>query len=94
MAATLDADLTEFFPDMPVKAILLGFDDADDRELSICIKIRTISTGGPLPVIMCAREWTRSGVLKALKYGATDIIMKPCPPEELRDKVLKLLDAA
>ncbi len=94
MAATLDADLTEFFPDTPVKAILLGVDDADDRELSICIKIRTISTRGPLPVIMCAREWTRSGVLKALKYGATDIIMKPCPPDELRDKVLKLLDAA
>jgi CheY-like chemotaxis protein len=94
MTATLDADLTEFFPDSPVKAVLLGVDDADDRELSICIKIRTISTNGPLPVIMCAREWTRTGVLKALKYGASDIIMKPCTPGELRDKVLKLLDAA
>jgi CheY-like chemotaxis protein len=94
VAATLDADLTDFFPDSPVKAVLLGVDDADDRELSICIKIRTISTKGPLPVIMCAREWTRVGVLKALKYGATDIIMKPCAPDELRDKVLKLLDAA
>jgi CheY-like chemotaxis protein len=94
MAASLDADLADFFPDSPVKAVLLGVDDADDRELSICIKIRTISTNGPLPVIMCAREWTRTGVLKALKYGASDIIMKPCAPDELRDRVLKLLDAA
>lgn len=94
MTATLDADLTDFFPDTPVKAVLLGVDDADDRELSICIKIRTISPNGPIPVIMCAREWTRTSVLKALKYGATDIIMKPCAPDELRDKVLKLLDAA
>jgi CheY-like chemotaxis protein len=94
MAAALDADLTDFFPDTPVKAVLLGVDNADDHELSICIKIRTLSTKAPLPVIMCAREWTRTGVLKALKYGATDIIMKPCAPDELRDKVLKLLDAA
>jgi CheY-like chemotaxis protein len=94
MAATLDTDLTDFFSDTPVKAVLLGVDDADDRELSICIKIRTISTKGPPPVIMCAREWTRIGVLKALKYGATDIIMKPCAPDELRNKIMKLLDAA
>lgn len=94
MTATLDANLADFFPDTPVKAVLLGIDEADDHELSICIKIRTISTKGPLPVIMCAREWTRSGVLKALKYGATDIIMKPCAADELRGKVLKLLDAA
>jgi CheY-like chemotaxis protein len=94
VAATLDADLTDFFPDSPVKAVLLGVDDADDRELSICIKIRTISTKCPVPVIMCAREWTRTGVLKALKYGASDIIMKPCASDELRDKVMKLLDAA
>jgi CheY-like chemotaxis protein/chemotaxis protein CheY-P-specific phosphatase CheC len=94
MAAALDADLSDFFPDTPVKAVLLGVDDADDRELSICIKIRTISTKDSLPVIMCAREWTRTAVLKALKYGASDIIIKPCAPDELRGRVLKLLDAA
>ena len=94
MAAALDADLTAFFPDTPVKAVLLGVEDADEHELSICAKIRTISNKELLPVIMCAREWTRTGVLKALKYGASDIIMKPCAPDELRDKVMKLLDAA
>src|SRR5208282_2170899 len=66
MAGPLDADLSDFFPDKPVNAVLLGLDDADDRELSICIKIRTISRKGHLPVIMCAREWTRTAVLKAL----------------------------
>lgn len=94
MAATLDANLSDFFPDTPVKAVLLGVDDAEDRELSICTKIRTISRRDHLPVLMCAREWTRTAVLKALKYGASDIIIKPCAPDDLRGRVMKLLDAA
>jgi CheY-like chemotaxis protein len=94
MAATLDADLTEFFPHGSVKAVLLGVVDADDRELSICIKIKSISPKSPVPVIMCARQWTRIGVLKALKYGAEDIIIKPCTPDELKGKLLKYMAAA
>jgi CheY-like chemotaxis protein len=94
VAATLDANLSDFFPDSPVKAVLLGVDDADDLELSICNKIRTISKSSHFPVIMCAREWTRTAVLKALKHGASDIIIKPCAPDELRVRVMKFLDAA
>jgi len=94
LAATLDADLTEFFPDGSVKAVLLGVVDADDRELSICIKLKSISPKSPVPVIMCAREWTRIGVLKALKYGAEDIIVKPCTPDELKGKLMKYMAAA
>jgi CheY-like chemotaxis protein len=94
LSATLDADLTEFFPNGSVKAVLLGVVDADDRELSICIKIKSISPMSPVPVIMCARQWTRIGVLKALKYGAEDIIVKPCTPDELKGKLSKFLAAA
>ena len=94
LSATLDADLTEFFPNGSVKAVLLGVVDADDRELSVCIKIKSISPKSPVPVIMCARQWTRIGVLKALKYGAEDIIVKPCTPDELKGKLSKFLVAA
>ncbi len=94
MYATLDADLSHFFPKGSVRAVLLGIADADDRELSICIKINAISPQGPVPIIMCARQWTRTGVLKALKYGAADIIIKPCAPDELRVRLSKYLDAA
>jgi DNA-binding response OmpR family regulator len=94
LSATLDADLSEFFPQGSIKAVLLGVVDADDRELSICIKIKSISPKSPVPVIMCARQWTRIGVLKALKYGAEDIIVKPCTPDELKGKLAKYLAAA
>ncbi|HEX9022473.1 MAG TPA: response regulator [Geobacteraceae bacterium] len=94
IVADLDADLSGFFPNPPVKAVILGVSEADDHEFSICVKIRSLSPNGPVPVVMCAKEWTRTGVLKALKYGAREIIIKPCEPAELRDKVMKLLAAA
>ncbi len=94
IASDLNADLSGFFPNPPVKAVILGISEADDHEFSICVKIRTLSANGPVPVVMCAKEWTRTAVLKALKYGARDIVIKPCEPGELRDKVMRLLAAA
>jgi chemotaxis protein CheY-P-specific phosphatase CheC/CheY-like chemotaxis protein len=94
MSAPLDADLTGFFSTGQVKAVLLGAVDVDDRELSICIKIKSISPHRAVPIIMCAPEWTRVGVLKALKYGASDIIVKPCTQDELKGKLAKYLNAA
>lgn len=94
VTAPLDADLGEFFSNGPVKAVLVGATDLDDRELSICVKIKAISAQVPVPVIMCAAEWTRTNVLKALKYGVSDIIIKPCSGEELRGRLSKFLQAA
>jgi len=94
IAAPLDADLTDLIGNGRVKAVLLGANDVDDREISICIKIKSISSNSPVPVIMCASEWTRVGVLKALKYGASDIIVKPCTQDELKGKLAKYLNAA
>jgi CheY-like chemotaxis protein len=94
ISAPLDADLSGFFSTGQVKAVLLGAADVDDHELSICIKIKSISPNNPVPVIMCAPEWTRAGVLKALKYGASDIMVKPCTQDELKGKLAKYLNAA
>jgi DNA-binding NarL/FixJ family response regulator len=50
--------------------------------------------GSPLAIIMCAPNWTRTGVLKALKYGAKDILLKSCDADELVTKVSRFLKAA
>jgi len=94
MSAPLDSDLNDFFSNRSIKAVLLGANDLNDRELSICIKIKAISTGSSVPVIMCASEWTRTDVLKALKYGASDIMIKPCSGDELKGRLSKFLNAA
>ena len=38
-------------------------------------------------MIVAGPEWTRSKVLKALKYGACDILITPAETEEITEKV-------
>lgn len=84
---TLNADIKELFSGRKVRLVLIGSLDADDRELSVCIKINAMRQDSPPPIIMSAQRWTRTAVLKALKYGARDIIIKPCGEDELATKV-------
>lgn len=92
--AGLDADIREIFSQGGVRLVVLGIHNGDDRDMAVCIKIRAIVQGDTLPIIMCAREWTRSAVLKAVKYGARDIIVKPYQSDEVVAKVEKFLKAA
>ncbi len=84
---TLNADLKELFAGRNVRLVMIGSLDADDREMAVCIKINAIRQDSPPPIIMIAQRWTRTAVLKALKYGARDIIIKPCGEDELETKV-------
>lgn len=93
---TLDADIKELFTGRNVKLVLIGSHDADDRELAVCIKVNAIRQDFPPPIIMSAERWTRTAVLKALKYGARDIIIKPFNKDDVVAKVrrfCKLLPA-
>lgn len=92
--AALNADIRELLQQGTPRVAIVGVADTEDRELALCIKISSLSQDQPLPIIMCAPEWTRSGVLKAIKYGARDIILKPYSTEELVAKVRKFLKAA
>jgi CheY-like chemotaxis protein len=94
VSAALDADLKKLLSQKGLKAVLVGLTNTNDQELSICLKISANLKGISIPIIMCAQEWTRTTVLKALKYGAGDIMLTPCPPEEFTSKVLKMVHAA
>lgn len=86
----LNADVKDLFSQGNVRMVLIGAQDADDRELAVCIKINALRQEQPVPIVMCAHRWTRTAVLKALKYGARDIIIKPCDPQEFGAKVKRL----
>ncbi|ABB33331.1 response regulator receiver protein [Geobacter metallireducens RCH3] len=92
--ARLDADIREIFSQGGVRLVVLGIHNNDDRDMSLCIKIKAIAQGETLPIIMCAREWTRTAVLKAVRYGARDIILKPYQEDDVLAKVEKFLNAA
>jgi len=84
---TLNADIKELFAGRNVKLVIIGSQDADDRELAVCIKVNAIRQDFPPPIIMSAECWTRTAVLKALKYGARDIIIKPFNSDDVTSKV-------
>lgn len=90
VSSALNADVKDVFSEGNVRLVLIGSQDADDRELAVCIKINALRQDQPVPIVMCAQRWTRTAVLKALKYGARDIIIKPCDPDELASKVKRL----
>lgn len=87
---TLHSDIKELYAGRLVKLVVIGSLDADDSELAVCIKINAIRQDTPPPVLMCAHRWTRTAVLKALKYGAKEIIIKPYIPDELTSKICRL----
>lgn len=84
---TLNADIKELFTGLNVRLVIIGSQDADDRELAVCIKVNAILHDFPPPIIMSAECWTRTAVLKALKYGARDIIIKPFNDADVTSKV-------
>ncbi|MRR06197.1 MAG: response regulator [Deltaproteobacteria bacterium] len=90
----LGADIKDFFAEEEIQAVVLGVKKADEWELSLCSKIKEMSGNPKLPIIVCANQWTRTGVLKALKNGAKDIIMKPYEQNELLGKLGKFHAAA
>src|SRR6185369_16225556 len=85
----LNADIKELFAGRNVKLVIIGSQDADDRKLSVCIKVNAIRQDLPPPIIMSAERWTRTAVLKALKYGARDIIIKPFNSGDVTSKVCR-----
>ncbi len=94
ISATLGADIQSYFADHGVSVVILGTVKAEDWELSLCSRIRDMAGAPDLPIIMSARQWTRSGVLKAISNGARDIVMKPYLDDDLGRKLGKFLTAA
>ncbi|OGT99006.1 MAG: histidine kinase [Geobacteraceae bacterium GWC2_48_7] len=87
LGGDLNADIKELFTGRDVRLVLICSKDADERELAVCIKINAIRQDAPPPIIMSAQRWTKTAVLKALKFGARDIIIAPCSDTELAAKI-------
>lgn len=94
IAVSPGTDVSAFFAGGGVRAVVLGTAKAEEWDFSLCSRLRRVSRDASIPIIMSARQWTRTRVLKAVKNGANDIIMKPYDEGELVAKLSKWLDAA
>jgi hypothetical protein len=90
--APLGADLPELFSQWDVRLAVVSLKHTADRDLAICRRIVPMAGKGGGSVLLCAPEWTRNAVLKALKAGAKGIMMHPFEPQELNAKVGRILN--
>lgn len=67
-----------------LKLIIIIMDEVDEQAYGIAIKLRAMRT---IPIVAAGSGWTRSKVIKAVKYGVTDILLTPSSTEDIREKI-------
>jgi len=87
IAAPLGADLPRLLTQGDVRLAVISLKHTADRDLAICTRLVPLVGKGGGAVVVCAPEWTRTSVLKALKAGAKGIMMQPFDPQELNAKL-------
>ncbi|MCD6526667.1 MAG: hypothetical protein J7K75_06740 [Desulfuromonas sp.] len=67
-------------------AAFLLMSEVDEQSFAHMIKLRS-EIPAQQPLIVAGPQWTRTNVIKAVRYGATDIILTPASDKEIREKV-------
>jgi hypothetical protein len=91
--APLGGDLPGLINQGDIRLALVALKHTTDRDLAICNRVVPLVGRGGGSVIVCAPDWTRTSVLKALKAGAKGILMEPFDQQELDAKVGPFLSA-
>jgi len=91
--APLGGDLPGLINQGDIRLALVALKHTTDRDLAICNRVVPLVGRGGGSVIVCAPDWTRTSVLKALKAGAKGILMEPFDQQELDAKVGPFLNA-
>ena len=86
-------ELKKHFQAHPILGIFLLMAQVGEKGFAAAIKLQ--SAGRPLPpLIFAGPEWTRSAVLRAVKYGAKDILVTPASGDEIQKKASQHLKKA
>ncbi len=79
-------EVKALFQQHKILGIFLIMAEVGEKGFAAAIKLQ--AAGRPLPpIIFAGSEWTRSAVLRAIKYGAKDILVMPASSDEIQDKI-------
>ncbi|SHO50695.1 hypothetical protein [Desulfopila aestuarii] len=67
-----------------LKAVYIVMREVNEQAFGIAIKI---SSSCSLPLIAAGPDWTRSRVIKAVKYGVNDILLTPASAEDIQENL-------
>lgn len=68
-----------------IQLIFLVMQEVSEQGFGVAIKIS--SAGLSVPLVAAGPAWTRTLVLKAVKYGARDILITPSTPVDVHEKM-------
>lgn len=68
-----------------VSLVFLVMQEVNEQGFGMAIKLS--SSGMQVPLVMAGPAWTRTTVLKAVKYGAADILITPVSVEDVVEKL-------
>lgn len=67
-----------------LKLVIIVMNEVDEQAYGVAIKLRAMRT---IPIVAAGSGWTRSKVIKAVKYGVTDILLTPSSTDDIREKI-------
>jgi len=67
-----------------LRLILIVMQEVNEQAYGITIKVNSMSSA---PIVAAGSEWTKSKVIKAVKYGVHDILLVPAAGEDIREKI-------
>ena len=79
-------DIKQLLQQHQVLGIFLVMAQVGEKGFAAAIKLQSAGRTLP-PLIFAGDQWTRSAVLRAVKYGARDILVTPASMDEIQDKV-------
>lgn len=67
-----------------LRLVVIVMQEVDEQAYGVTIKVHSNSS---VPIVAAGSMWTRTKVIKAVKYGVTDILLTPAQGEEIQEKV-------
>lgn len=82
----LQTDARESITKGGVRGVLLVMEDVQEQGIAVAIKLRSL-VNPKFPLIAAGPNWTKSMVLRAIKYGVHDILVTPASESEIQNRV-------
>jgi chemotaxis protein CheY-P-specific phosphatase CheC len=67
-----------------LKAVYIVMREVDEKAFGMAIRV---SSSSSLPLIAAGPGWTRSKVIKAVKYGVNDILLTPATIDDIKENI-------
>jgi ActR/RegA family two-component response regulator len=67
-----------------LKAVFLVLREVNEQTFGVMIKV---SSSSSVPLITAGPAWTRTKVIKAVKYGVNDILLTPASEQDIQEKI-------